>query len=262
MIIKTKKRSLQSDGITIYTSEDSSTYDHRDYLQVSASCCLPESDKHYVLIPVNEGDVSVLKFMEQFSQNTKKIGFQFKTGPVVEFRNRNHLRHHRSETTIPLIQACNLSTGTVTFGIDTEKAQYFDTEGANPILKMGNVNTVFIKRFTTKEESRRLQPALNLQRNNPDIPSFTSENHVNYLVKQLGDISTCEAYGFFTILSSDIWDKYYRILNGTTQVNVEDLNDLPVPDIETLQRIGRATMRNTENIPHYNNGELIRNIIR
>ena len=44
---------------------------------------------------------------------------------------------------------------------------------------------------------------------------FTAENHLNYLIKVGERISLCEVYGFYTLLSSDIWERYYRMLNGS-----------------------------------------------
>ena len=39
-------------------------------------------------------------------------------------------------------------------------------------------------------------------------------------------------------------DEYYRILNGSTQVNSTEINNMPVPELETIQEMGR-TLLNT-----------------
>ena len=72
---------------------------------------------------------------------------------------------------------------------------------------------------------------------------FTAENHLNYLIKVGERISLCEVYGFYTLLSSDIWERYYRMLNGSTQVNSAELNTMPIPAKDVLQKIGKTAMR-------------------
>lgn len=39
-----------------------------------------------------------------------------------------------------------------------------------------------------------------------------------------------------------MYDTYYRILNGSTQVNSTELNNIPVPPIEILSQIGEKLM--------------------
>ena len=36
--------------------------------------------------------------------------------------------------------------------------------------------------------------------------------------------------------------KYYRILNGSTQVNATEVNSMPVPDLDIIQEMGKRLM--------------------
>ena len=98
-----------------------------------------------------------------------------------------------------------------------------------------------MKRATAKEETKRLQPALHIA-DDFQYPRLSAENHLNYLVKIGDELSLCEVYGFYTMFTSEIWERYYRMLNGSTQVNSEELNSMPIPAVQTLQRIGRMAM--------------------
>ena len=172
----------------------------------------------------------------------EEAGFRFKTGQVVEFRNKEYIAWEKKESTIPLLHSCNVLEGRIVFPAQTEKPQYFVVKDESKKNVMENQNTVFLKRATAKEEKRRLQPALHLA-DAFAYKQFTAENHLNYLIKVGERISLCEVYGFYTLLSSDIWERYYRMLNGSTQVNSAELNTMPIPAKDVLQKIGKTAMR-------------------
>ena len=45
--------------------------------------------------------------------------------------------------------------------------------------------------------------------------------------------------GIAVLLSTQLYNDYFRIINGTTQINVSDLNSLSCPDLDLLQKIGK-----------------------
>ena len=47
------------------------------------------------------------------------------------------------------------------------------------------------------------------------------------------------AYGLFVLLNSTLYDSYYRILNGSTQVNSTEINMMPVPPKDSIMEMGR-----------------------
>lgn len=59
----------------------------------------------------------------------------------------------------------------------------------------------------------------------------------------MGEMSECLAYGLYVIFNSTLYDKYYRILNGSTQVNSTEINSMPMPDKECIQEMGRELMK-------------------
>ena len=56
-------------------------------------------------------------------------------------------------------------------------------------------------------------------------------------------MSECLVYGLYVLFNSTLYDEYYRILNGSTQVNSTEVNSMPVPDIEIIQEMGRKLMK-------------------
>lgn len=45
-------------------------------------------------------------------------------------------------------------------------------------------------------------------------------------------------YGVFALFNSTLFDMYYRILNGSTQVNSTEINSIPVPPIKLINKMG------------------------
>lgn len=241
MITCAVRSARQSEWITIASCEDADSFSDTQYMRVLAENCLTKTSERFFLLPLGEDDLVVLDMLQGMPNSVVEAGFRFKTGQVVEFRNQEYISNVFTGNEVPLLHSCNILDGKIVFPVDTEKPQYFrQSEKSNKNI-MDNRNTVFLKRATAKEEARRLQPALHIA-DNFRYSRLSAENHLNYLVKIGDELSLCEVYGFYTILRSDIWERYYRMLNGSTQVNSEELNSMPIPNLHTLQHIGRMAM--------------------
>ena len=48
--------------------------------------------------------------------------------------------------------------------------------------------------------------------------------------------------GFYALLNSTLFDMYYRILNGSTQVNSTEINSIPVPPASVIRKIGEQVI--------------------
>jgi adenine-specific DNA-methyltransferase len=46
----------------------------------------------------------------------------------------------------------------------------------------------------------------------------------------------------YALFGSLLYDQYYRILNGSTQVNSTEVNTIPVPDRTTIEAMGKELM--------------------
>ena len=51
-------------------------------------------------------------------------------------------------------------------------------------------------------------------------------------------------YGLYCIFNSTLYDKYYRILNGSTQVNSTEVNTMPMPTLRGLIHLGEQLISN------------------
>ena len=163
-----------------------------------------------------------------------------KTGLTVDFRNRDILRDEEEEGTIPLFYSQHIKQGQVNFPIQKEH-EYILTDQKG--LMQDNKNYLFVKRFTAKEEPRRLQCGVYLARKFPQYNKISTQNKLNFIDGIMTEISECLVYGLYVLFNSTIYDEYYRILNGSTQVNSTEVNNMPVPELETIQEMGRKLIK-------------------
>ena len=109
-----------------------------------------------------------------------------------------------------------------------------------------NQNYLFVKRFTAKEERRRLQCGVYLSKRYPQYKKISTQNKINFVDGVATEISECLSYELYVIFNSRLYDIYYRILNGSTQVNSTEINAMPVPDLKSIQEMGKKLMKSKD----------------
>ena len=125
MITYGKKSKSQSRNIIIAISQNAQDLGKVKEIQVESGNCLPEGKEHYFVLPSDEEDLKVLNYMKKMPNTVEEAGFRFKTGQVVEFRNKEYIAWEKKESTIPLLHSCNVLEGRIVFPAQTEKPQYF-----------------------------------------------------------------------------------------------------------------------------------------
>ena len=239
IIIKARKTHLSPEQVKLTSSKSNKDFDEITSLTVPYTLVVTGKN-YYVYLVTDDKEVEVLKRLHQFCQTLPDIGVKMKTGLTVDFRNRSILRDEEEEGAIPLFYSQHIKQGKVEFPIQKEH-EYVVTEQRG--LMQDNKNYLFVKRFTAKEEPRRLQCGIYLAKNYPQYTKISTQNKINFIDGLLGEMSECLVYGLFVLFNSTLYDKYYRILNGSTQVNSTEVNSMPVPDMESIQEMGRKLMK-------------------
>ncbi|MCL1803990.1 MAG: hypothetical protein FWG30_10245 [Eubacteriaceae bacterium] len=163
-----------------------------------------------------------------------------RTGIAVDFRETEWLRAEEGENAVPLLWPYNFNGYRIAFPIESKgKPQYLLNTLETQRLQMQKGNYLLLKRFTSKEERKRLQCCLLFEDDYLSFPSISTENHLNYIAKLSGKMGREELYGLFAVLNSSYMDNYFRILNGSTQVNANEINSLPFPSYSDIIKIGR-----------------------
>lgn len=200
----------------------------------------------YVLrIPTSEIQDAVLDLVDSWAGRLSKYGLAISTGPVIPFRTRSI--EDRSEkgdaAQAPLLWMQNVKAMAVEWPKAVRnKGQVVRISPESKGILVPNATYVLIRRFSAKEERRRLVAAPYIARMLPGR-LLGLENHLNYVHRPGGSISSEEAHGLAALFNSELMDTYFRISNGNTQVSATEVRAMPLPPIETIQSMGRAVLK-------------------
>jgi adenine-specific DNA-methyltransferase len=105
-------------------------------------------------------------------------------------------------------------------------------------LLLPNETYVLIKRFTSKEEPRRVVACIHDPSRLPAAHQDVGfENHLNYVHAGGKGLPPRVARGLAAWLNSTMVDRHFRQFSGHTQVNATDLRSLRYPHLNTLEKI-------------------------
>ncbi len=210
-----------------------------DYSDIVA----PKNSESFIRIPTSELDVKILHFIDKWRWTLGKLGMEISTGPVVDFRASEYLRQNLTNGSVPLLWMHNLQKMRAVWPLKKKNkpTAIASTEETLPLL-LPVKNYVLLKRFTSKEQRRRLDSAVLKQSEFP-YEFVGIENHVNYIHKPKGTLSVSEAFGIAALLNTGLVDNYFRSLNGHTQVNATEIRNLPLPDLSIIRKIGEVVSK-------------------
>ena len=232
MILYGEKGHIQDEQIKINILKDGTLGTGNSFLAAAHQIKFKGSEQ-YLLLPENESDLKIIDIMSDMNDSFESCGYHFKTGPVVEFRNLDHIHEIYQNGDIPMYRSIHIRNGALQFPVDTQKAQYVSREEES--LLIPNQNTILVRRLSMKEDLKRIQACKYFADENTDLNTefMTVENHVNYLTRKDGtEMTRNEIDQLFDILMSDMYERYIRLINGSTQINAGELNKLPLQRIE------------------------------
>ncbi len=174
--------------------------------------------------------------MEKLPCTLEDLGLEISTGPVVDFRLKSELRSSLNQQNVPLIYPESIKLGKVSFPpVKPRKsiAIVNNNETSKWLTQSGWY--VLIKRFSSKEEKRRVVAAVCTPIN---APVFGIENHLNYYHAKGKGMNANLARGLAAFLNSSLFDRYFRQFSGHTQVNATDLRRIRYPCKDALIKLG------------------------
>lgn len=193
-----------------------------------------------IRIPTSEIDNKILSIIDAWPNTLYSLGMQISTGPVVPFRAEEYLleEYHQAENEAPLLWMHNIQDMKVIWPLKkNNKESAIRICPETRVLLLPRKNYVLVKRFSSKEQKRRLYAGI-LLASGIEHDVIGLENHVNYIHKPKRELSVDEAYGIASLLNSSITDNFFRSVNGNTQVNATDIRLLPLPGIDKIREIG------------------------
>jgi len=257
MIIKFKKTKKIQKKLKISSSADATFGDiSENFIDYSIAI---SGENKYLFLPVEKYQIHVLEILHQFNNNLMDFGIKLKTGVTVDFRNKNLLREVETNETIPLIYSSNIVNGKIDFPTNHEKFQYLIPEQKS--LAQENKDYLMLKRFSSKEEKRRLQPAIYIS-DTINSEKISTDNKINFIERiDKKPIDREILYGLYVLFSSTVYDDYYRILNGSTQVNATEINNMPLPSFEQIRKLGTEIIKQ-KNISTFVADNILNNLLQ
>jgi adenine-specific DNA-methyltransferase len=166
-----------------------------------------------------------------------ELRLEVSTGRVVDFRAREFLRSEPGTDTAPLIWPAHFAHGYIAWPKQGRKPNAIvDVDLVRDQL-VPNEPYVLVRRFSAKEEKRRVVAAVHDPRRVP-CERVGFENHLNYYHRNGGGLNLTLARGLAAFLNGTLVDAYFRQFNGHTQVNATDLRNLKYPTLEQLCSLG------------------------
>jgi adenine-specific DNA-methyltransferase len=198
----------------------------------------PRDKDAFIHLVLDKDDEDVKQRMQQFRTTLDDLGIEVSTGRVVDFRAREHLRMLPGAGTVPLVYPCHFENGFICWpGESGKKPNAIISSERTYDLLVPPGHYVLTKRFTAKEERRRVVAAIYDPRR-IQSPLVGFENHLNYFHSKGKGLSPNIARGLAVYLNSTLFDRYFRLFSGHTQVNATDLRKMRYPTREQLIRLG------------------------
>ncbi|MDZ7957438.1 MAG: BsuBI/PstI family type II restriction endonuclease [Aulosira sp. DedQUE10] len=259
MIVHAIKQKQKFDNVLITTSANADD----DFVMSNslpyAEIVNPNDAQQFIHIIPDTLSQQVIQQMANFTCTLQDLGLTVSTGRVVDFRAKEYLRLVPEKNTVPLIYPLNLSAGYVEYPKVTKKHQALVYTEPTFSLLVPNEHYVLTKRFSTKEEKKRVVAVLyDADRINCDWVGF--ENHLNYFHQNGRGLNITLARGLAAYLNSSLVDAFFRLFNGHTQVNATDLRNLKYPTIEQLLTLGLSIEEHFPSQPEID--QLVQELLR
>ncbi len=242
---------VSSPSVAISRSQGIRDLAHPLVQQIERNIILDEKQPDPVLhLPTSDIDLHLLEVFGHWHSTLATYRLEISTGPVVPFRCINMLTSTKEverDEAVPLLWLQHVHRMDIQWPIERfDKPQGVSTQAGDKLL-VKNATIVILRRFSAKEELRRITAAV-LSGEMFDTPYIGLENHLNYLYSPHGSLSLAEATGIAVFFNSSLVDRYFRITNGNTQVNATELRKLPLPSWEQIKRLGCEILQ--RNIQH------------
>lgn len=192
----------------------------------------------FIHIVLSDNDILATERMNRFITKLDTLGIEVSTGPVVDFRAQKYLHKHPVKGAAPLIYPGHFKDGFIQWPMESQKKpNAIEASPQTHDLLIPADHYVLTKRFSSKEERRRVVAAVyDPHLINASLVGF--ENHLNYFHARGKGLAPNLAKGLALYLNSTLFDQYFRIFSGHTQVNATDLRKMRYPSHNQLMRLG------------------------
>lgn len=224
--------------IGISTSTDDHFDDYAMHVHPFERVVFPDDPERFIHVPTGSKRAAI-ELSSAFTYSLTNIGVDVSTGPVVDFRMKEHLRDMPEPGSVPLLYPCHFNGQLLAWPKPEGKkpnAIMLNTETAKWLYPNGYYAVA--RRFSSKEEKRRIVASLVT----PDAFNTAHlgfENHLNVFHVAKQGLPADLARGLVVYLNATMIDEYFRRFSGHTQVNATDLRQMKYPRRDALMTLGR-----------------------
>lgn len=237
LILMLERGGAQGD-VTVSTSTDDSFADYATHVYPFSRIVYPNDAEGFIHVPTGAEETGG-DLPDAFCHTLADIGVEVSTGPVVDFRLKEHLRDLPDDECVPLLYPAHFAGQAIEWpkpGGKKPNAIKLNGETRKWLFPAGHY--ALTRRFSSKEEKRRIVAATVDPRGLPsDWIAF--ENHLNVFHQAKQGLPEDLVRGLAAYLNSTMVDAHFRRFSGHTQVNATDLRRMRYPSRNTLEALGR-----------------------
>jgi adenine-specific DNA-methyltransferase len=236
----------QREPIIVSTSTDDTFTDLAAYEHRFDRIVFSDDPERFIHVPISL-ERNIIETSPAIHYTLADLGIKVSTGPVVDFRLKEHLRDMPEPDTVPLLYPVHFIGTRIAWPIEGMKKpnaieRNIDTE---KWLYPSGFYCV-VRRFSSKEEKRRIVASVV----NPTVFGNASamgfENHLNLFHEDKQGLPEMLARGLAVYLNTTAVDENFRRFNGHTQVNATDLRLMKYPSRDILIKLGNWAQQHTE----------------
>ena len=243
-IIIMLQKGVKQESVKVTYSSDASFNNFTDKIYDFKEIVNPLDNEKYINIPL-VSNLIIEKDLKTHFITLKETGFSVSTGAVVDFRVKDFIRKDLDSDCIPLLYPVHFRNFRLDWPKNSKKPNAILYAQETEKLSLPCGNYVVVKRFSTKEEKKRIVASL-ITSDDIDDSNIAFENHLNVFHCDKKGLDMDVALGLIVWLNSTFLDEQFRKFSGHTQVNATDLRNLPFPPKEKLIELGRNLAGHTD----------------
>jgi len=196
----------------------------------------PDDSEAFIHIPNLKENL--IENSDAITYTLADLGVEVSTGPVVDFRVKEHLFMEPENGTIPLLYPNHFNGKELDWPKQSKKPNAIALNLDTQKMFYPSGFYTLVRRFSSKEEKQRVVARVV----NPEMlkSKFIGiENHLNVFHSAKKGISEDLAYGIAAYLNSSFVDIHFRSFSGHTQVNATDLRQMKYPSKNELSKLGK-----------------------
>ena len=238
IIVRLERDGRQGD-VTVSNSTDDSFADLSTHEHPFDRIVFPDDPEHFIHVPTSLAR-SAIECAPGIRFSLNEIGIGVSTGPVVDFRLQEHIQQKPGRGTVPLLYPGHFIGHTTRWpkdGIKRGNAIKLNADTKKWLYPNGFYAVT--RRFSAKEERRRIVASVVTPAAFPEASMLGFENHLNVFHEDKSGLPENLAHGLAAFLNTTAVDDHFRRFNGHTQVNATDLRLMKYPSRMALIALGK-----------------------